>query len=63
MFSLAKELGTTVTELSKVLTREEMIGWAAYFKIQNDEMERDKEARKQVVLLELKEGKIEDIVW
>ena len=45
MFSLAKELGTTVTELSKVLTREEMIGWAAYFKIQNDEMERDKEAR------------------
>jgi len=22
-----------------------MIGWAAYFKIQNDEMERDKEVR------------------
>ncbi len=44
MFSLAKELGTTVMQLSQVLTREEMIGWAAYFKIQNDEMERDRDA-------------------
>jgi hypothetical protein len=44
MFSLAKELGTTVTQLSQVLTREEMIGWAAYFKIQSDDMERDRDA-------------------
>ena len=31
--------------MTRELTREEMVGWAAYFKIQNDEMERDKEAR------------------
>ena len=30
--------------MTKDLTREEMIGWAAYFKIQNDEMEKDREA-------------------
>ena len=44
MFSLAKELGRTVRQLSQVLTREEMIGWAAYFKIQSDDMERDRDA-------------------
>jgi hypothetical protein len=41
---LAKELGKTVRELTRELTREELIGWAAYFKIQNDEMEKDREA-------------------
>ena len=41
---MAKELGKTVRELTRELTREEMVGWAAFFKIQNDEMEKDREA-------------------
>ena len=41
---MAKELGKTVKELTRELTREEMVGWAAYFKIQNDEMKKDREA-------------------
>jgi len=44
LFSLAKELGKTVRELTRELTREEMVGWAAFFKLQNDEMEKDREA-------------------
>jgi len=40
---LAKELGKTVRELTRELTREEMVGWAAFFKIQNDEIEKDRE--------------------
>jgi len=34
-----------VAELNQTLTREEMINWAAFFALQNEEMERDKEAR------------------
>ena len=30
--------------MTRELKREEMVGWAAYFKIQNDEMEKDREA-------------------
>ena len=30
--------------MTRELTREEMIGWAAYFKIQNDEMDKAREA-------------------
>ena len=41
---MAKELGKTVKELTRELTREEMVGWAAYFKIQNEDMEREREA-------------------
>jgi len=41
---LAKELGKTVAELNQTLTREELINWAAFFALQNEEMERDKEA-------------------
>ena len=44
VYSLAKELGKTVAELSHSLTREEMVRWAAFFALQNEEMERDKEA-------------------
>ncbi len=30
--------------MTRELTREEMVGWAAYFKIQNDEMDRERDA-------------------
>mgnify|MGYP003140351628 CR=1 FL=1 len=44
LFSLAKELGKTVSELTATLTREEMVGWAAFFALQNEEMEKDRDA-------------------
>ena len=44
VYSLAKELGKTVAELNQTLTREEMINWAAFFALQNEEMERDRTA-------------------
>ena len=44
VYSLAKELGKTVAELTQTLTREEMINWAAFFALQNEEREREKDA-------------------
>lgn len=47
MFSLAKELGMTVSDLCQKLTVEEMTGWVAYFsvKAEKEEKERDKVQR------------------
>ena len=43
IFSLAKELGKTVAELSETLTVEEMIGWAAFSEIEHEEFEKQQE--------------------
>ena len=43
MFSLAKELGMTVSQLSNNLTMEELVGWSAYFALKNEEDEREKD--------------------
>ncbi len=40
MFFLAKELGMTVAQLTKHLTQEELIGWAAYFEVYNEQQEK-----------------------
>ena len=40
MFFLAKELGMTVAQLTKHLTQEELVGWAAFFEIQAEEREK-----------------------
>tara|TARA_B100000131_G_scaffold315752_2_gene354718 strand:- start:763 stop:924 length:162 start_codon:yes stop_codon:yes gene_type:complete len=40
---LAKELGKTVAELSETLTVEEMIGWAAYSQLENEEYQKQRE--------------------
>lgn len=49
MFFLAKELGMTVSDLTTRLTHEELIGWAAFFELKNEEeqrtMDRAKTAR------------------
>jgi len=34
----------TVRRLANEMTREEMMGWAAYFALQNEEREREKDA-------------------
>lgn len=39
MFFLAKELGMTVAQLTKHLTQEELVGWAAYFDLYNEQQE------------------------
>ena len=37
---LAKELGTTVAQLSQSLTHEELIGWAAFFELKGEQEEQ-----------------------
>jgi hypothetical protein len=37
---LAKELGMTVAQLSRDLTQEELVGWAAYFELYNEQQEK-----------------------
>ena len=43
IYSLAKELGKTVAELSDILTVEEMIGWAAYAEIEHEQLKKQQE--------------------
>lgn len=43
MFFLAKELGMTIKQLTKNLTREELIGWAGFFELKHEEEEKYKE--------------------
>ena len=43
LFSLAKTLHKTVAELCETLTIEEMIGWAAYNEIENEEYKKQQE--------------------
>ena len=43
IYSLAKELGKTVAELSNTLTVEEMIGWAAYAEIEHEQLKKQQE--------------------
>ena len=39
-FSVAKELGMTVTRLLQEATEEELVGWSCYFQIRNEQQER-----------------------
>ena len=39
-FGVAKELGMTVQQLHENITVEELMGWSAYFSIQNKEHEK-----------------------
>lgn len=43
MFSLAKELGMTVSQLSKELTLEEVIGWSGYFSLKAEEEDKERD--------------------
>jgi len=40
---LAKELGTTVAQLSRHLTQEELVGWAAFFELKSEQEEKAKD--------------------
>mgnify|MGYP003127869102 FL=1 len=51
IYSLASELKKSVNELCQTLTLEEMIGWAAFYDIRNEEQkkEQDKTQRRSVI--------------
>ena len=51
IYSLANELKKSVNELCQTLTLEEMIGWAAFYDIRNEEQkkEQDKIQRRSVI--------------
>jgi hypothetical protein len=40
MYFLAKELGMTLSALSSELTQEELVGWAAYYDLKNEEEQK-----------------------
>jgi hypothetical protein len=40
-FGVAKELGMSLTELRATMTPEEILGWSAYFKILNEDQEKE----------------------
>jgi|TARA_A100001201_G_scaffold124325_1_gene108379 hypothetical protein len=46
MYFLAKELGMTLSALSSELTREELMGWAAYYDLKNEEEQKALDQRK-----------------
>ena len=43
IYSLANELKKSVNELCQTLTLEEMIGWAAFYDIRNEEQKKDQD--------------------
>lgn len=45
-FSVAKELGMTVTRLWQEATVEELLGWSCYFEYLNDQQQRAMRARR-----------------
>ena len=42
-FGVAKELGMSLTAVRTTMTAEELIGWSAYFKIINEDQEKEME--------------------
>ena len=58
IYSLAKELGKTVAELSETLTVEEMIGWAAYAEIESENFEKQRQESQTSSALKGKRGRM-----
>ena len=42
-FGVAKELGMSLCEVRTTMTAEELIGWSAYFRILNEDQEKEME--------------------
>ena len=42
-FGVAKELGMSLSEVRTTMTAEELLGWSAYFKILNEDHEKEME--------------------
>ena len=51
IYSLANELKKSVSELCEILTVEEMIGWAAFYELRNEEEKKEMDKiKKQSVM-------------
>ena len=46
-FGVAKELGMSLSEIRTTMTAEELIGWSAYFKILNEDQEKELQKAKR----------------
>lgn len=46
-FGVAKELGLTLSEVRAKMTAEELIGWSAYFRILNEDQQKEIEKAKR----------------
>ena len=46
-FGVAKELGMTLSQVRATMTAEELIGWSAYFKVLNEDQEKEMEKIKR----------------
>jgi hypothetical protein len=46
-FGVAKELGMSLSEVRTTMTAEELIGWSAYFKILNEDQEKELQKAKR----------------
>ena len=40
-FGVAKELGMSLSQVRATMTAEELIGWSAYFKILNEDQQKE----------------------
>ena len=40
-FGVAKELGMSLSQVRATMTPEELIGWSAYFKILNEDQQKE----------------------
>ena len=40
-FGVAKELGMSLSQVRATMTPEELIGWSAYFRVLNEEQEKE----------------------
>lgn len=58
IYTLAKALHKTVAELCKDLTREEMIGWAAFFELEHEEYEKEQKRAQTSSALKGKRGRM-----
>ena len=46
-FGVAKELGMSLSQVRATMTSEELLGWSAYFKVINDEQEKEMDKAKR----------------
>ena len=56
IYSLAKELGKTVAELSERMTIEELIGWMAFSEIEYENFEKQRQESQRSSALKGKRG-------
>ena len=54
IYSLAKELGKTVSELCEELTVEELLGWIAFNDLEREDLERQKDQTQRASALRTK---------